>query len=562
MKYLSLRSVLPLTSFAAVFVGIVLAGPACDSAAAAEWRAELRDSLENLFPDSKVSDAPCTSTTVDVARGGTAAVHVLLNGLKPGAPVEFDVRLDGAPVAGAEWCRLVDVPVEHNTGMRGSIEEKRGPNPHVVRRAPFRAYDAMAPVQTPVKAPAETMALRLHLPVARDAAGGSRSFQLRLASDERRRGLEFLVRVHPVEIPRIGPDSFNCTIWYSPDQMASRHQLEPWSEPHWEMIARYARLMARARQNTFLIPMRKVLTVQDGRIVLNAERLGRLVKTFSDAGMHYIEGSCIGKRSKPSWNCPTFAVAFTGNLSSSPAGEADIASIGRQLSEEIQRNNWQKRWLQHIADEPVDKNAEDYKRFAAAVRKHMPGVRIIEAVSSRSLVGAVDIWCLNTTDPEKERDFLDARRAAGDGVWFYTAVGPGGPYLNRLIDMELLRPALFGWVAVLYNFDGYLHWALNVYIMDDPFNQTIVRDVGFGMVGAPGGTHIVYPGPDGPWSSLRLEAQREGLEDCELLRMLRRRDAEAADKLVREVVTGFGEYTLDLAKFRATRRRLLAALSR
>ena len=54
-------------------------------------RAELRDSLEFLYSDSRVEARPCERMDVDVARGGTAAVHVLLNGLTPGAAVSVSV---------------------------------------------------------------------------------------------------------------------------------------------------------------------------------------------------------------------------------------------------------------------------------------------------------------------------------------------------------------------------------------------------------------------------------------------------------------------------------------
>ena len=73
--------------------------------------AELKDSLENLFPDSRVAAGPCVRREIDVARGGTAAVHVLLNGLKKGQPVRFSVCGRVGPAPAARWFQLIDVPV-------------------------------------------------------------------------------------------------------------------------------------------------------------------------------------------------------------------------------------------------------------------------------------------------------------------------------------------------------------------------------------------------------------------------------------------------------------------
>ena len=155
--------------------------------------------------------------------------------------------------------------------------------------------------------------------------------------------------------------------------------------------------------------------------------------------------------------------------------------------------------------------------------------------------------------------FLD-QQALGDRVWVYTCCFPGGPWLNRLMDMELLRPALLGWAAARFDLDGFLHWGLNQYRSDqDPFEKSVVSHGGDSSLPA-GDTHIVYPGPDGPWSSLRLEAQREGFEDYELLRQLKARRSEQAEAIIAPVLRGFDDYTKDPTVLRAARKALLSAL--
>ena len=134
-------------------------------------RVELRDALEFLYVDSVVSGSPRRSMTVDVPRGGTGSFHVLLCGLSTGKTVRFAILRDGRVVRNAEWFRLVDVPVEKNTGPFGLVEQCGERNPFVTRRAPFRVYDAMEPVQGSVEAVSSTMALRAHLPAGRGKAG-------------------------------------------------------------------------------------------------------------------------------------------------------------------------------------------------------------------------------------------------------------------------------------------------------------------------------------------------------------------------------------------------------
>ena len=130
---------------------------------------------------------------------------------------------------------------------------------------------------------------------------------------------------------------------------------------------------------------------------------------------------------------------------------ADIAAAGRQLMEEIERGRWRDRYLQHVTDEPIRANAADYRIFVGMVRKYMPGIPILDATMDTTMAGSVDIWCPQAPEYQRHRDTFEAVRAAGDRVWFYTCCFPGGPWLNRLLDMELLRPALFGWAAARFD---------------------------------------------------------------------------------------------------------------
>lgn len=521
---------------------------------------ELRDSLESLYPDSPVGDPPRRAMRLDVARGATASVHVLLNELPLGAAIRPRLLSGGQPVADARWFRLVDVPVERNTGTVAFVEKEGERNPYVTRRAPFRVYDAMAPLSDATHADVPTIALRLHLPIPRDAEPGEYSYELQLQVDGESQTLDMTLVIHGAVIPPVGRDSFPYTNWFSLENIARRHGLELWSEGHWAMIRRYARLMVRARQNTFWLPLRYLFDVTDGRPRLNRARLHRLVDVFTDAGMYYIEGGHVASRTGGVWEATTFDLNLVPVRATSVAGNAVLAQICRQLISEIEANGWRRRWLQHAADEPTPTNATDYRILVGMLHKYMPGIPVLDATEDPGLVGSVDIWCPKEEEYQRHRDHFDAQKELGDRVWFYTCCFPGGPWLNRLLDMELLRPALFGWGAALFDLDGFLHWGLNHYKDDqDPFEQSVVKHGGNNYLPA-GDTHVVYPGTDGPWSSLRLEAQREGFEDYELLRILRGRDEEKATKVIGIALRAFDDYTRDVGTFREARRALLNAV--
>jgi len=523
-------------------------------------RAELRDSLEFLFPDSKSAPGPCRLRHLDVARGGTIATHVLVNGLAKGQTVDCSVKSAGRKVGSARWFLLVDVPVEANTALNIFTEPAKGPrNPHVIRRAPFRVYDAMQPIGGRFSAPAPTACVRLHIPVNRAERPGRRGYDLRVTSGGAREDLRLDVDVHRAVVPGTGRDSLPYTNWFRLDHMASSHGLKPWSEAHWKMIGRYAALMAHARQNVFEIPLGVIFKRTARGPVLLTDRLRRLVKTFTRAGLYFIEGGHVAGRTRGKWTATTLSLSSGGGLATSPEGNAELAKICGQLMAEIDRNGWRNRWLQHVSDEPAGAVAADYRILSGMVHKYMPGIPLLDATMDTRLAGSVDIWVPLNNEFQKNKADFDRVRALGDHVWFYTCCQPGGRWLNRLLDMELLRPALYGWGMALFDLEGFLHWGFNYYSSKkDPFKKSVEFHRN-GLHFPAGDSNIVYPGKGEPWSGLRLEAQREGFEDYELLKRLKAKRPALANSIIRSALRGFDRYTKDVRVFRAARKRLLQA---
>ncbi|HEX5554871.1 MAG TPA: hypothetical protein VFX43_16645, partial [Chitinophagaceae bacterium] len=71
----------------------------------------------------------------------------------------------------------------------------------------------------------------------------------------------------------------------------------------------------------------------------------------------------------------------------------------------------------------------------------------------------------------------------------------------------------------------------------------------------------VYPGYHKLYSSIRLEAMRDGIYDYELLKMLQQKDPDKAKAIVGSIVLNFNEYDSEVHHFRKMRKELLEALS-
>ena len=539
------------------------------------FRAALADPLAWLYADSKVDEVE-RMDEIDVPANGVVDANILVNGLKPGEPLKFH-----AVYSSGEWYRMRAVPVARNTGVHGFLEKNPGDNPHVARRAPFEVFDVLEPLAcktiapykdgaavataATIDSPRETEALRFRLECV---PGRVEPYviRFRVAQGNVARELSLKVNVHPVALPPVGKDSFKYTNWMDFDSMAASHGLEPWSEEHWKMIEKYVRLAARGRQNMGL--MRAVFSRgADGEMRMDKEKFARFLDIYNRTGIWYLEGTHLAGF-VDGWGSPAFKTAYTTNITTTVEGALALSKLAKMYMEEIKARGLRDRWYQHVADEPGGKNVGEYRITAGIVRRYMPGIRMVDAVEEPSFAGALDVWCPKVNSFERYHALYDSFRTNfGDRVWCYTCCIPGGKWMNRTMDGELLRPALIPWVSVMWDVDGFLHWGYNRWQRNqgqDPFKEPYPKNWGGSNNGhslPSGDTHIVYPGTDGPWPSARLEATRAGMEDADLLTMLRRRDKERADGLVRRIARGFQDYTPSCRLYREVRRDILRSLA-
>lgn len=177
--------------------------------------------------------------------------------------------------------------------------------------------------------------------------------------------------------------------------------------------------------------------------------------------------------------------------------------------------------------------------------------------------GALDIWVPTTSGYEAEQQSFDHMRESGDEVWSYVCCEPEGRWLNRFLDQKVIHSRLLFWGFERNRIAGFLHWGFNQFPEGmNPFVATSCHNpTGLGTNFPCGDAFIVYPGGDGPWLSMRLEAERRGTEDLELLRLLRERNPYLHDRLITQVFRSNSDYTDDEALFDDIYRQLLEALA-
>ena len=527
------------------------------------------DPLVKVFRDAKpVSGA----AMVDVACGEHASLQIVVSCERA---IE-KLRAETGPLTmeHAKERSLLPRPVRFVGYVPVTIPTPKPPKDQL-RTVPGDFPDPLLEVKTIDVAAGQAQPIWITVPVPMDASAGTYRGRLRVAGDidgkEASAGFDLEVRVFPV---KVGPSRLKVTNWFN---LGNRHlrlkaEIAGDEAKLFERIRRFARNMAEHRQNVAMISAlgsAKVEVGENGRLAFDFSRFDRLVNLFIEEGViGYIEGSHVGTRSK-GWE-GAFVMGYyrveDGKVvrghgdPKSPEVDAYYGLALPALVRHLRQKGWLDKYVQHLADEPVPENAESYREMAKLFRKYAPELRIIEATHTKDLTGAIDIWVPQLNYFHEDYEHYRQRKAAGDEIWFYTCLAPQGEYANRFIVQRLIKTRLLHWINFRYGATGYLHWGYNYWWHEDVYENT-ARKLDSGQIWPAGDPYIVYPGPDGPWDSIRFEAMRDGIADYELLSMLADRDRDVAMRIAGKHVLDLDKYDGSVETFRATRRELLELLS-
>ena len=165
---------------------------------------------------------------------------------------------------------------------------------------------------------------------------------------------------------------------------------------------------------------------------------------------------------------------------------------------------------------------------------------------------------------DAQKDYMPDRaakaRAEGRDVWVYTTA-------DFNIETDPIYQRLRMWDVMRMKAGGYLIWCMNRWVGNDAFIDGAIRNDWNALLdgGKPhSSAMMIYPGEDGPVSSIRLENARDGIEDYDLLAQAAkpiRRDGETsreAQVRLLERVGVTGEFqSMRPADVRAFRQRLV-----
>lgn len=361
-----------------------------------------------------------------------------------------------------------------------------------------------------------------------------------------------------IQLPDPIEYNFNLDLWINPSSIAGYYQLENWSEAHWDMIEKYLKDYASRGgknitttitnepwhkpwlNNTTISQsyygyksMVKWIKNETGELEFDYSIFDRYVEMSTNLG---IAGSIN-------------AYSLTPFLTSQKIQYYDMTDEKYKLME------------LNVKDE---KYKEVWTKFLISFKKHLIEKRLFD----RTYLGFDEkpesvILILKEIIKNATPEFLDRIVIAGhpettslaknlsiayvffpnqshekraevpvlqtilerndndNFTTFYLCAEPAHP--NTLTYSPAIESQLTPWLALKYKTDGYLRWAYNNWT-NDPFNKPV-------FIHNQGDDYYVYPGEKGPISSIRWELLKEGIEDYELFKLVKKKANVSPEKL-------------------------------
>ncbi|WP_086558987.1 DUF4091 domain-containing protein [Streptomyces africanus] len=362
------------------------------------------------------------------------------------------------------------------------------------------------------------------------------------------------IEVADASVPDPKDYSFFLDVWAQPETIAKNHGVKLWSDDHWRLIDKYDRDLASHGQkviNTTIVDnpwhhqwslgTRESQTATpytsmvgwawNGKTFsFDFSRWDKYVETARRAGL----GPDIGAFSMLAFQDQehlTYTDTSTGKTvyeNVDLGGDRWRQAWGAFLPA-FEKHVKAKGWLDHTwlsFDERPISTMTVVKDFVHEVapafddRISVAGSINTEGVASNL---SVDWGGIDAMTKEK----VEERRKAGKITTFYVYGSPAHP--NTLSYSPAVESRMLPWISAQRDLDGFLRWSYNSWT-SDPFKQPV-------YIFTQGDEYLVYPGKDGPMSSIRWEQLKEGIEDYELIAQLRKKDGGTDSDALTDALT-------------------------
>ncbi len=357
-----------------------------------------------------------------------------------------------------------------------------------------------------------------------DAFPGKYSGKLTVSGDNfRKTVLPFEITVDDHTLPAPSDWKFHLDLWQNPYSVARYHNVEPWSDEHFDLMRPVMKILADAGQKSVTAtildkPWNGQTYDPFGSMVTktrNADGTWSYDYTVFDKWVEFMEEAGIDRQincySMIPWSLKfDYIDGVTGKteyIEAAPGTAAYKAYWSLFISDfaaHLRDKGWFDKTMIAMDERPLD-----------AMQAALDIIRNVEPDFKVSLAGSFheeiegELYDLCIAFKESYPEDVLARRHRDDMVTtLYTCCAEAYP--NMFIASPPEEAAWLMWRAFATDCDGYLRWAYN------SWTESPLEDARFRQWPA-GDCFLVYP--EGR-SSIRMEKIIEGIQDCEKARIL------------------------------------------
>jgi hypothetical protein len=376
-----------------------------------------------------------------------------------------------------------------------------------------------------------------------DVAPGLRPIHIQLINEsgELLGSESFQLDVIAAELPE---QELIHTEWFYLDCLATWYKVDAFSEPHWVIIESYVSHYVEYGMTMILTPLftpplemdvgKERPTVQlvgvkrDGiRYMFDFSRLERWIELCLRNGIKYFEFSHLFTQ----WgakHAPKIIAEVNGKEEKIFGWETDAAGeeyrhfltlFIPELVQFIRTHRLEQCCYFHLSDEPSLNDMESYTNASTLVRSLLNDeFPILDALSEYSFYSTGLL-----THPVVSTEHIGTYIAnKAENLWAYYCCCEYKNYeSNRFFNMPSSRTRMIGIQLYKYDIQGFLHWGFNHWYSQrsrKEINPYQVTDADHGFPS--GDAFLVYPGKEGPVSSIRLAVLREAMQDIRALKLL------------------------------------------
>ncbi|MFD1614145.1 DUF4091 domain-containing protein [Gelatiniphilus marinus] len=389
------------------------------------------------------------------------------------------------------------------------------------------AADVLEPITSYAIKAQETRPIWVTIDVPADAKSGMYKSVFTIHNEGHvSKTFEFTLNVIDKTLPKATDWKFHLDLWQNPFALARYHNVEPWSQAHWDVLKPLMKRLADAGQKVITVSLNKRpwggqtfdqfeamidwKKKADGTWEYDFTVFDNWVQFMMDLGVKN-QISCY---SMVPWGNEFYYFDEAENKEikiKAPPGTKEYDAFWIPFLKVFKTHVEAKGWSEITRIAIDERGPKEMKAMLKLLNEHAPefGVSFADNHKSYKLYpNELKDMSVAFGHPVDEEDLV-SRRAKNHISTHYVCCSDAFP--NTFTFSPPAEGVFIGWYTMAADFDGFLRWAYNSWV-ENPLQDSRFR------TWPAGDTYIVYPDNR---SSIRFETLRDGIEDAEKIRILR-----------------------------------------